>query len=105
MLNLVDKGPMLCDYTIGLDTGDSMLAKVKEHPSTVYKLKLAHPDDIDLLRKLRTATMSPFRVDVNEGWNFEDTLRLLPELHKLGVVLLEQPLPKGAWDEMQSLKE
>jgi L-alanine-DL-glutamate epimerase-like enolase superfamily enzyme len=29
---------------------------------------------------------------------------LLPELEALGVVLLEQPLPKDQWEEMQALK-
>ncbi len=104
-LGLIDTGPVLCDYTIGLDTSEQMVAKVQAHPSAAYKLKLADPDDIDLLRVLRRATMSPFRVDINEGWNYEDTLRLLPELHELGVVLLEQPLPKAAWEEMKALKE
>jgi L-alanine-DL-glutamate epimerase-like enolase superfamily enzyme len=103
-LGLKSSEPMLSDYTIGLDTIDVMLQKLEAHPATVYKLKLARPEDIDLLRSLRMATASPFRVDVNEGWNYDDTLRLLPELHNLGVVLLEQPLPKTAWDEMKALK-
>ena len=97
-------GPMLTDYTIGIDTPEVMIAKLKAHSAAVYKVKIAHPDDIDLLRTLRSATTAPFRVDVNEGWNYDDTLRLLPELEALGVVLLEQPLPKAAWEEMRILK-
>lgn len=104
MLGLPMKAPVLSDYTIGLDTSEKMLEKLKAHPATLYKLKLAHPEDIDLLRKLRIATTAPFRVDVNEGWSYEDTLALLPELQQLGVVLLEQPLPKSAWEEMKALK-
>lgn len=103
-LGLSNRGPMLTDYTIGLDTMERMTAKMAAHPAAVYKLKLAHPNDIDLLRGLRAATTAPFRVDVNEGWNYNDTLRLLPELHALGVTLLEQPLPKDAWKEMEALK-
>lgn len=103
-LGLSNNGPMLTDYTIGLDTAETMAAKMQSHPAAVYKIKLAHPDDIDLLRQLRSVTTSPFRVDVNEGWSYDDTLRLLPELLSLGVVLLEQPLPKTAWDEMVALK-
>src|SRR5690606_7571113 len=70
----------------------------------LYKIKLSKPDDIALLPRLREATIAAFRVDVNEGWNYDDTLRLLPELEALGVVLLEQPLPKDQWEEMQALK-
>lgn len=104
-LGLQKNEPMLSDYTIGLDTKERMLDKLKAHPSTVYKLKLAKPEDIDLLRELRNVTEAPFRADMNEGWNYEDTLRLLPDLKSLGVILLEQPLPKEAWDEMKALKQ
>jgi L-Ala-D/L-Glu epimerase len=98
------KGAVLSDYTIGLDNAQAMVSKLQAHPSAVYKLKLARPDDIDLLRSMRAATSVPFRIDVNEGWNYDDTLRLLPELSALGVVLLEQPLSKEAWDDMKALK-
>jgi L-alanine-DL-glutamate epimerase-like enolase superfamily enzyme len=103
-LGLKDPGTRLSDYTIGLDTPETMLAKMAAHPAGVYKVKLAQPGDIDLLRTLRAATAAPFRVDVNEGWSYDETLRLLPELKALGVTLLEQPLPKAAWEEMAALK-
>lgn len=92
------------DLTIGLDTPKAMLQKIAERPWPVYKIKLAQPEDIDILRTLRAATAAPFRVDMNEGWNYDDTLRLLPELQKLDVVLIEQPLPKAASEEMKALK-
>lgn len=104
MLGFTNSGPFPGDYTLGLDTADVMLRKMKAHPSPLYKIKLSKPDDIALLPRLREATIAAFRVDVNEGWNYEDTLRLLPELEALGVVLLEQPLPKDQWEEMQALK-
>src|SRR5690606_2342203 len=103
-LGLDTPGTMVTDYTIGLDSAESMTAKLLAHPADVYKVKLARPGDIDLLRGLRSATTAPFRVDVNEGWSYEDTLRLLPELEALGVAVLEQPLPKTAWEEMEALK-
>jgi len=81
-----------------------MITKLKAHPSAIYKVKLARPDDIDLLRRLRAETNAPFRIDVNEGWSYEETLLLMPELQALGVTLIEQPLPKDAWEEMQALK-
>ena len=104
MLGLENRSPFLSDYTIGLDTAEEMLRKLQAHPSAVYKLKLARPDDIDLVRALRAATGAAFRVDMNEGWNYEDSLRLLPELKQLGVEMAEQPLPKTAWEEMAALK-
>jgi L-alanine-DL-glutamate epimerase-like enolase superfamily enzyme len=103
-LGLSDPGAVLTDYTIGLDTAEVMTEKLRAHPAPVYKVKLAKPGDIDLLRGLRIATDAPFRIDVNEGWSYDETLRLLPELEALGVALLEQPLPKASWEEMAALK-
>ena len=104
MLQFPNPGKVLCDYTVGLDTTSVMLEKMKAHPAQVYKIKLAKASDIDLLRSLKSATGAAFRVDVNEGWSYDEALRLLPELQALGVVMLEQPLPKSQWEEMAALK-
>ncbi len=103
-LGLSYSGPVPSDYTIGIDSAETMVAKLKARPSSVYKVKLARPEDIDLLRRLRAETEAPFRIDLNEGWRYDDALRLLPELRALGVTLIEQPLPKDAWEEMRALK-
>lgn len=94
----------LTDYTIGLDTVENMVAKLKAHPWPIYKIKMATPEDIDMLRTLRANTDAPFRVDVNEGWTFEDAKALLPELHQLNVTMVEQPLPKEEYEAMAELK-
>ncbi|MBL7719571.1 MAG: dipeptide epimerase [Flavipsychrobacter sp.] len=104
LLGLSFTRPAFTDYTLGIDTPEKMIAKLKAHPWPLYKIKLAQPDDIDLLRALRAETDKPFRVDINEGWTLEDTKALLPELQKLGVTMVEQPLRKGAWEEMKELK-
>lgn len=104
LLNIPWQQPPVTDYTIGLDTPEKMIQKVKDHPWPLYKIKLSGPDSIDLLRALRTATDAPFNVDMNESWSFEDTKKLLPDLQQLGVQLIEQPLQKEAWEEMKELK-
>ena len=104
MLKINGNIPPVTDYTIGLDTAENMIAKVQAHPWPMYKIKLAKADDVDLLRALRVVTDAPFRVDMNEGWSFDDARLLLPELQKLGVQFAEQPLPKDAWEEMKALK-
>lgn len=92
------------DYTIGLDTIDNMIAKLRAHPWPIYKIKLGSTDDIDILRALRAHTLAPFRVDVNEGWTFDETRKLLPDLQELNVILIEQPLPKEEYEAMKELK-
>ncbi len=93
------------DYTLGIDTAEEMVAKMQAHPWPIYKVKVGGPDDIDKLRALRMHTDAPFRVDANEGWTFEQAKLLLPELAKLGVQLVEQPLPRTESEAMIELKK
>jgi L-alanine-DL-glutamate epimerase-like enolase superfamily enzyme len=104
LLKLNFQKPAFTDYTLGIDTAENMIAKMQAHPWPVYKIKMARPEDIDLLRALRAHTDAPFRIDVNEGWVFEDAKALLPELQKLGVTIIEQPLNRTALEEMKELK-
>lgn len=104
MLGLEWKNIPITDYTIGLGTAEEMVAKIKTHPWPLYKIKMARPDDIDLLRLLRQHTEAPFRVDANEGWDFEDAKKLLPELEKLNVTMIEQPLQRTEHEAMKELK-
>jgi L-Ala-D/L-Glu epimerase len=94
----------LTDYTLGIDTTEKMLEKMKANPNPIYKIKMSERNDITTLQKLRAETASVFRVDANASWSLEDALYLIPELAKLNVELVEQPLAKDAWDEMKILK-
>ncbi len=94
----------LTDYTIGIDTAEIMAKKVKAHPWPVYKVKVGGTDDIDKIRAMRAVTDVPFRVDANEGWQFEEAKLLLPELKQLGVQLVEQPLARTEIEAMKELK-
>ncbi len=91
------------DYTIGIDTADKMLQKMQAHPWPVYKIKMDKPEDISTIALLRKHTDAIFRIDANGAWTFEDAIILLPQLKKLGVELVEQPLPKENWEQMASL--
>ena len=99
----MDKMPVT-DYTIGMGTIEEMKAKLQAHPWPCYKIKVGGPHDVDAVRQLRAATDAPFRVDANEGWTFEEAIELLPELQKLNVQLVEQPLPRDRHEEMKELK-
>ena len=92
------------DYTIGIDSMENMIAKLDSHPWPVYKIKMVKADDIDILRALRAHTNAPMRIDVNEGWTFEVAKVLLPELQKLNISMVEQPLPREEYEAMKELK-
>jgi L-alanine-DL-glutamate epimerase-like enolase superfamily enzyme len=94
----------ITDYTIGMDSTENMAAKMQAHRWPVYKIKCGSPDDIEKLAALRNFTDAPFRVDANEGWTLEEAKRLLPDLQKLNVTLLEQPLKREDAAAMTELK-
>jgi L-alanine-DL-glutamate epimerase-like enolase superfamily enzyme len=83
-------------YTLGLDSPEVVLEKLAEMPGwPAYKLKLGGDDDLAIVRAVRGATAARLRVDANCGWSVEQTLALAGELERLGVELIEQPLPAG----------
>ena len=96
------KNPV-CDYTIGIDTIEKMVAKMKEKPWPIYKIKVGTADDIAIVRALREKTDAVLRVDANAAWDLETALYLIPQLKELGVELVEQPLAKDNWDGMKVL--
>jgi len=98
------KGPEpVCDYTIGIDTIDRMVAKMKEKPWPIYKIKVGTADDIAIVKALRANTDAVLRVDANAAWDLETALSLIPQLKELGVELVEQPLAKDNWEGMKVL--
>lgn len=95
----------LCDYTIGIDTIDKMVEKMKEKPWPIYKIKLGTDQDIQIIESLRKQTKAPLRVDANAGWELEEALYKIPKLAALGVEMIEQPLEKNNWEGMKILFE
>ena len=93
----------LTDYTIGIDTIEKMVAKLKERPWPIYKIKVGVEDDIEMVAALRQHTNAVFRVDANAGWTLEQALQKIPLLKALGVELVEQPLAKDNWQDMKTL--
>ncbi|QEC69660.1 dipeptide epimerase [Panacibacter ginsenosidivorans] len=93
------------DYTIGIDTIENMVAKMKAKPWPVYKIKVGTENDIETITELRKHTEAVFRVDANAGWTLEEALQKILQLKQLGVELVEQPLAKDNWDGMKVLFE
>jgi L-alanine-DL-glutamate epimerase-like enolase superfamily enzyme len=100
----ISEGPMT-DYTIGIDTIEKMVEKMKATPWPIYKIKLGTPDDVSIMRALRKHTDSILRVDANSGWTLQQAIDLIPALHECGVEFIEQPLEKSDQDGMRVLYE
>lgn len=88
----------MTDYTIGIDTIEKMVSKMKELPWPIYKIKLGTKEDIAIVTELRKHTDAVFRIDANCGWTVSETLKNAIELKKLGVEFLEQPLKADNWE-------
>ncbi len=98
LLGLPAPQPLVTAYTLSLDTPDAMraaAARAADRP--VLKIKLGTPDDMPRLEAVRAGAPKPrIIVDANEGWSPEVYADLAPHLIRLGVALVEQPLPAGA---------
>ena len=88
----------ITDYTIGIDSIDKMIAKLKEKPWPIYKIKLGTKEDIKIITELRKHTDAIFRVDANCGWTAEETISNAILLKELGVEFIEQPLKADNWE-------
>lgn len=98
----ISKNP-ITDYTIGIDSIEKMVAKLKEKPWPIYKIKVGIADDIAIVKALRENTDAILRVDANAAWDLQTALQLIPQLKELGVELIEQPLAKDNWEGMKVL--
>ena len=90
-------GPLVTAYTLSLDTPDRMRAAAARNAARpVLKIKLGTADDMARLEAVRAgAPGATIIVDANEGWTADVYADLAPHLLRLGVALVEQPLPAG----------
>lgn len=95
-------GPNTC-YTIGIDSVERMIDKMREFPWPIYKIKLGTNEDLKIVRELRKHTKAKFRVDANCAWSVGETLRNAEAFKALDVEFIEQPLPAGDWEGMKQL--
>ncbi|MEM6482761.1 MAG: N-acetyl-D-Glu racemase DgcA [Pseudomonadota bacterium] len=88
-------GPEITAYTLSLDTPEAMQQQASEHAfRPLLKIKLGTPDDMPRLEAVRAgAPDARIIVDANEGWSAKVYADLAPHLVRLGVSLVEQPLP------------
>jgi len=89
--------PAVTAYTLSLAEPDAMEASARKHAHRpLLKIKLGTPDDMPRLEAVRRgAPDATIIVDANEGWTAEVYSDLAPHMVRLGVALVEQPLPAG----------
>jgi L-alanine-DL-glutamate epimerase-like enolase superfamily enzyme len=102
LIGLPTPKPEITAYTLSLDTPEAMREQAMKHAHRpLLKIKLGTPDDMPRLEAVRAgAPKSKIIVDANEGWSAEVYTDLAPHLIRLGVALVEQPLPAADDDAL-----
>jgi L-alanine-DL-glutamate epimerase-like enolase superfamily enzyme len=95
--------PVKTCYTLSLGAPDAMAAAARAAANRpMLKLKIGGADDLDRVQAVRDAApKTRLVVDANEALSFEELRRLAPELAKLGVQLIEQPLKAGEDEDLE----
>jgi L-alanine-DL-glutamate epimerase-like enolase superfamily enzyme len=89
--------------TLGIDTDEAVAAGARQYAGwPVIKVKVDGERHVDVVRLVHEANPgAKLIVDPNQAWSGALLNRLAPELHSLGVVLLEQPVSR---DEDECLR-
>jgi len=98
--------PVITDFTLGL--GDEATTRRKAREARQYpllKLKVDARRHLDVVHMVRQEHPDArLVIDANQSWSLALLKELLPELKALGVELVEQPLPRGADRELDTLQ-
>ncbi len=95
LAGLAEPRPAATAYTISLGAPEMMREKAAQNADRpLLKIKLGSDGDLQRIQAVRAgAPNAQHIVDANEGWTLAQYQALAPELARLGVALVEQPLP------------
>ncbi|WP_208350898.1 N-acetyl-D-Glu racemase DgcA [Pseudaestuariivita rosea] len=105
MVGLPVPTPKITAYTLSLDEPEKMQAQAQQNAyRPLLKIKLGTPDDMARLEAVRAgAPKSRIIIDANEGWTADIYADLAPHLLRLGVEMVEQPLPADEDDMLNEM--
>lgn len=99
-------GSVVTAYTLSLDTPENMEAEAARCAgSPLLKVKLGGEGDLARIEAVRRgAPEAKIIVDANEGWDANTYREMAPVLLRLGVTMVEQPMPAGDDDVLLELE-
>ncbi len=98
--------PVETVYTISLDEPAVMAEQTKGALAyTLLKVKLGTENgDMDRIRAVRQVAQGQrILIDANERWTRDQLIEYLPELKKLNIEMVEQPLPRNSEEQMDGI--
>jgi L-alanine-DL-glutamate epimerase-like enolase superfamily enzyme len=95
--------PLLTAYTLSVESPEAMAAAAAAAPHySLLKLKLSGEGDVERVSAVRKARPDvELIVDANQSWTERHLREFAPALARLGVKLIEQPLPAGEDDVLK----
>jgi L-Ala-D/L-Glu epimerase len=89
--------PLVTSMTLGIDTDEATEAGARQYAHwPLLKVKVDGQRHLDVVRLVHEVSPAArIIVDPNQAWSCDLLNRLAPELESLGVVLIEQPVPRG----------
>ncbi|WOJ95443.1 dipeptide epimerase [Congregibacter brevis] len=93
-------------FTVGMEDPAIMARRAAEATQfPQLKIKLNADQPIERLEAIRAARPdATLVIDVNQGWSFKELKEYLPACQKLGVAMIEQPLPRGEDEKLEGFK-
>jgi L-alanine-DL-glutamate epimerase-like enolase superfamily enzyme len=92
-----DPRPLTTCITLGIDTDEAIAAGASRYAGwPLIKVKADRARPLDAVRLVHAiCPAANMIVDPNQAWSCDLLNRVAPELKSLGVVLVEQPVPRG----------
>jgi L-Ala-D/L-Glu epimerase len=94
-------------FTIGIEDTPEAMADRAQGASIypILKVKVDNDRPVERLAAIRAVRPdAELRVDANQAWAFEQLVDVSPKLAELGVTLIEQPLPRGKDQALESFR-
>jgi L-alanine-DL-glutamate epimerase-like enolase superfamily enzyme len=98
--------PIATPYTLSIQpTPEATAEAATRAPGTTLKIKLYAISPLDRVRAVRAARPdATLIVDANQSWTLALLRELAPGLAELDVKMIEQPLPRGADDVLETYR-
>jgi len=99
----IEAKPLITVYTLGIEEPVIMAERARAAAKLPrLKIKLNADRPIERLEAVRQARPdATLVIDVNQGWTFEELRAYLPACERLGIAMIEQPLARGADEELR----
>lgn len=96
-LGIAAPQPLITAYTLSLDTPEKMATQARANTERpLLKVKIGGDGDLDRIAAVvAAAPKSRIILDANEGWTEANLAENLDAAARLGIALVEQPLPAG----------